>query len=42
MSVLINLVNWSRGREVIQYATAHRISFAEAIEQLVNNGLSHQ
>lgn len=38
----IDFDNWSRSGEVLGYAAAHNISIAEAIEQLVNSGLSYE
>ncbi|BCP36391.1 hypothetical protein MINTMi198_17610 [Mycobacterium intracellulare M.i.198] len=38
----INIENWSRFTEVSNYATVHQVTVAEAIERLVNSGLSHE
>lgn len=37
----IDVANWSRIVEVVNYAEGHGIDLAEAIERLVNQGLSH-
>lgn len=42
MEITINLNEWSRQTEVLNYAKEHGITIEEAIGQLVNSGLSHE
>jgi hypothetical protein len=41
LSVTLDLSNWTRLREVDEYAAARETSLADAIRQLVNAGLTH-
>ena len=38
----INFDTWSRRKEVIKYAEIHHITIEQAIERLVNSGLSYE
>lgn len=40
--IQIDLYAWSRREEVVRYAAERSLDIDEAIEQLVNSGLSHQ
>lgn len=40
--VSVDISEWPRGREVVEYAAERGIGIAEAINELVNSGLSHR
>jgi hypothetical protein len=39
--ITLDVINWSRWREVERFAQQRNITVEEAIQRLVNSGLSH-
>lgn len=42
LTTAYDLETWSRWPEVVAYAERHQLSYGDAIQSLVNSGLSHQ
>ena len=40
-STMVGIEGWSRLREVLEYAERQSVSLEDAVERLVNHGLSH-
>lgn len=41
-TVAVDLDDWARAPELLEYARRHQVTIAEAVRALVNAGLSHQ